>query len=405
MRSALVLPMALASVFLVSSCGKKAPPPPPPPPGVFCVQAAKRDVIHSFEYVGQAVAEDYVNLVARVEGYLVKRNFEEGSIVKAGDLIFLIEQEPYKAKVEISQGNLTKAQSSMDLANIEYDRYKKLVKDNAVAQKTFDEATMQKGTAEGVLMSSKGDLDIADINLGYTEIRAPFDGKLGTCPISVGSLVGPGINTTLSKIVRIDPVKIEFFIPESIVVGIRQKAGSMSAATKTVTSRITLPNGAPYPHKGEIYFSDNEVNTSTGTLLVRARFPNTDGIVTPGQYVKVKLETNDKVSAILIPQVSIQRDQTGELVMVVKPDKTVERRQIKTGQAYDTDIEVVSGLAEGDLVISQGLMKVRPGMTVEVTMDPGQKAGEPAPAKINSTPTPPQNGNAPKPAEASGAGK
>jgi len=388
MHSVLVALTFLSAAFLLSSCEKREKPPPPPPPGVVCVVAEKRDVANSYEYIGQIVAEDWVNLVARVEGYLIKRNFEEGSIVKKDDLVFEIDPRPFEAKVKEAEGQLTKAKATLENANIEFKRYSSLAKDNAVAQKTLDEATMPKGVAEGQVLTSEGELEIAQINLGYTRITAPFDGKIGVCSISVGNLVSPTMNTNLAKIVRLDPVKVEFCIPEAIVINIRQNAKSVQSAASTVIPRIVLPNGTAYPHEGVIYFADNEVNTATGTLMIRARFPNTTGLLTAGQYVKVRLETKEKIAAILIPQIAIQRDQTGEVVMTVDKANKVVRREVKTGQPHGTDIEVKEGLAEGDLVVAQGLLKIRSGMTVNVTMDSAKANGKPA-KEANSPPTAP----------------
>lgn len=357
----------LAALFC-ASCEKQAAPPPPPPPGVVCVAAEQRDVANTYQYIGQAVAEDWVDVVARVEGFLVKQCFQEGSLVKKDDLLFEIDPRPFEAQVKQCQGDLDKALATLADALINFQRYSTLAKQNAVAQKTLDEATMQKGEAEGQVLSCQGQLDIAKINLGYTKIMAPFDGKIGTCPVSVGNLVGPTINTKLTRIVSVDPIKVEFSIPEATVVHLVKLCGSVSAVSGRVIPRVLLSNGDAYPLPGTIYFSDNEVDNTTGTLLIRVRFANPDRLLVPGAYVKVRLETKEKIAAILVPQIAIQRDQTGEFVFVVDADKKVQRRQVQTGQTHGLDIEIRDGIKVGDLVITQGLMKVRPGMVAAVTM-------------------------------------
>ena len=203
---------------------------------------------------------------------------------------------------------------------------------------------------------------------------APFDGKLGVCSIYVGNLVGPTINTNLASIMRIDPVKVEFFMPEPIVIRLVQKFGSIKAAQSAVVAKLVLANGSPYTQEGSIYFANNEVNTGTGTLMMRARFPNPTGILLPGQYAKVILHTKEPISAILVPQLTILRDQTGEYVMTVDKNHKVERRQVKTGQSHGRAMQVMEGISEGDMVVSQGLLKIRPGVTVSVTVDSGWSA-------------------------------
>jgi len=338
-----------------------------------CAIAEKKDVSSTHEFIGQIVAEDSVELVARVEGYLVKRNFEEGSFVKKGDLVFEIDPRPFEAQVKEAEGQLAHAQASLTYANIQVGRYTTLVKGDAVSQKDLDSATMQQGVSKGELLVAQGQLDLAKINLEYTRITAPFDGKIGVCKISVGNLVGPTINNNLTKIVRMDPVKVEFSIPEPVAISIRQKAGSMEKIASRMIPRIILSNGTEYPSEGQIYFSDNVVNSSTGTLLVRARFQNPKGLLNSGEYVKVKLGDREKTSSTMIPAVAIQRDQTGEFVLIVDKDSKVQRRLVKTGQAHGIDIVILEGISEGEKVIVRGVLKVRPGMTANVSIEAASK--------------------------------
>ncbi len=376
----------LILVFLASSCGKMPAPPPPPPPGVVCAMSVKQDVTNTFEYIGQIVAEDWVDLVARVEGYLIRRNFEEGSFVKQNDLVFEIDPAPFEAQVKEAEGQLARAQASLVNANIQVQRFTTLVKGDAAAQKDLDDATMEQGRAKGDILVAQGQLDLARINLGYTKITAPFDGKIGVCPISVGNLVGPTVNKNLSKIVRMDPVKVEFSVPEPKIISLVEQGVSMENAGPNISCRITLANGSEYPEEGTIYFYDNEVNTSTGTLLIRARFQNSKGVLTPGEYVKVKLGRKIKTPAVLVPAVAVQRDQKGEYVFTVDNDSKVQRKPVKTGQGHGLSLVVLEGLSEGERVIVQGVLKVRPEITVNVTMEDakepaGQEQKAPEPAK------------------------
>ncbi len=383
MRHSLAILMALSSCLLLSSCNKrdKTPPPPPPPPSVVCFAAIKTDVATTYEIIGQTVAEESVNIVPMVEGYLIKQGFDEGSMVKKGDLLFEIDPRPYEAQVKNAEGQVTSAKAQLVNANIEYARYTSLAKDSAVAQKSADAATMSKGQAEGQTLVSEAALDTAKINLGYTKLVAPFDGKIGTCPISVGNLVGQaGSRQALTSIMRLDPMKVEFNIPEPAIASSFQKRGNTPGTGKLVVPSIILPNGSPYPHEGSIYFLDNQITSATGTISVRARFPNPDAILIPNEYVKIRLVFKEKIPTILIPQIATTDDMTGKFVMVVKDGK-VERRQIKTGQSHDANVEVLSGLAEGEWVVTEGLLKIRPGMAVDPKLDAPVAAPKAAPAK------------------------
>lgn len=341
----------------------------PPRPAVVAVPATTRDVAMSHQRIGQVVPDDIVELVARVEGYLVKRCFEEGSQVKKGDLVFLIEQEQYKAELEAARGSLKKAQAALVNANVEFNRYTKLTKEDAVAQKTLDAATMQKGEAEGDLLIAQRNLSIAELNLSYTEVRAPFDGKIGVCPVYEGNLVGAK-NSVLTTLVRLDPVKVEFPIPEAVYIDHLMDYGDAQQADQSTSIRLLLPNGKEYSREGRIYFSDNRINNMTGSIILRARFPNPDGMLVPGGYVKAIVSSKAKKAHLLVPQEAIQRDQTGAFVLVMAKDGGVERRSVTLGTDLGRVSVVESGLAEGELVITEGTLKVRTGVKPKVTVAP-----------------------------------
>ena len=366
-----VILAAFSPIFLLCSCdrGPKNAPAPQSQPNVLCVAAVKQDVSNSYEFIGQTVAEESVDIVPMVEGYLVKQGFDEGSMVKKGDLLFEVDPRPFEALVKNAEGQVASAKAQLVNAEIEYNRYTSLAKETAVAQKSADSAAMSKGEAEGQLLISQANLDTAKINLGYTKLVAPFDGKIGVCPTSVGNIVGQASNRqALTTIMRLDPMKVEFNVPESAMVSSFQKHGTLIGTGKLVVPKIVLPNGSPYTHDGAIYFIDNQISSGTGTISLRARFPNPDAMLTPNEYVKIRLVFKERQSAILIPQIAIEEDMTGKLVMVVKDGK-VERRQVKTGQSHETNIEVLSGVAEGDWVVTEGLLKIRPGMAVDAKLD------------------------------------
>ena len=370
MRNGIVVFAAFSSSLLLSSCDKglKATD-TPPPPDVICVAAVKGDVSNSYDFIGQTVAEESVDIIPMVEGYLIKQGFDEGSMVKKGDVLFEIDPRPFAAQVKNAEGQVTSAKAQLVNADIEYIRYSTLAKSTAVAQKDQDAAAMNKGEAEGQVLISEASLETARINLGYTKLVAPFDGKIGVCPTSVGNLVGQASNRQpLTTIMRLDPMKVEFNIPETAIGISIQKHGNLAGVCKSIVPTILLPNGSQYPHVGTIYFIDNQVTSTTGTIRLRARFPNPNATLTPNEYVKIHLVFGANRSAILIPEIAIAEDMTGKVVMVVKDGK-VERRQVKTGQSRETNIEVVSGIAEGEWVVTEGLLKIRHGIAVNPKLD------------------------------------
>ena len=368
-RQAMIIVASLASILSLASCKKKTPAPAPPPPEIICVAAVKQEIANSFNFIGQTVAEESVSIVPMVEGYLIKQGFDEGSIVKKGDLLFEIDPRPFQAQVKNAEGQLAAAKAQMINAQIEYNRYTKLIHESATSQQNQDKAIMDKGNAEGQLLIAQASLDTAKINLGYTQLRAPFDGKISVCPISVGNLVGsPANRQPLTSIMQMNPMKVEFNVPETAVATVIEKFGSIDRACKLMSAEIILPNGALYPHNGNIYFIDNQISANTGTIRQRARFPNPDSVLTPNEYVTIRVFFKEKKPVILVPQIALVEDMTGTLVMMVKDGK-VERRQVKTGQNHGQDIEIVSGVAEGDWVVTAGLLKIRNGMTVNAKLD------------------------------------
>jgi membrane fusion protein (multidrug efflux system) len=344
--------------------------PPQGPPEVLCVRAVVEEVSNSYELIGQTVAEDSVSVVPMVEGYLIKQGFDEGSMVKKGDLLFEIDPRPYEAQVKNAEGQVASARAQLINANIEYNRYTTLLKETATSQKSQDYAAMQKGAAEGQLLIAAAALDTAKINLGYTKLTAPFDGKISVCPTSVGNLVGqPGNRQALTSIMKLDPMKVECNVPETALAFINEKYGSFDDITKFITPRIILPNGTVYQSDGVIYFTDNQVTANTGTFKLRSRFPNPKTELLPNEYVKVILTINKKRPMTLIPQTAVTEDMTGSVVMTVKDGKA-DRRNVKTGQTHGPSIEILSGIENGDWVVTEGLIKIRHGMPVSAKLAP-----------------------------------
>lgn len=360
------------SLLLITSCSKKDTQLLTPTVTVAPVVA--ENVVLSAEFVGQAIAKEEVSLVSRVTGFLVKKNFEDGSYVKKDDIVFVIEKSQYIADVEAAKAAVLSAEADYQNALTEFNRLSKLRATNAVSQREYDKAVQAKYYCEGGLLSAKAKLKNAELNLSYTDVVAPCDGRLGAAKYDVGNLVGPS-SKPLSILTMLDPIEVQFAVSEALLVSALQvKTGKEESAVhanineklgaQKVIPRLKLSNGTEYPYPGEIFFIDNKINPLTGTINLRAYFPNSNHIIIPGSYVRVKLAENTPGKSLLVPQKAVQEGQSGKFVLVVGKDKKVEFRNIQTTQEYDKYYIVSEGVSEGESIIVEGLQKVRPGMVV-----------------------------------------
>ena len=358
---------ALAVIILPAGC-KKQKAVEAPIPEVVVTPVIFDDVTFSFKIVGQALAYDNVDLIARVEGFLEQRNFIEGQKVKKNDLLFVIEQTQYKANVTIARANMASKKAELDRSVIEYNRQYSLFQKNAVSQQQLDDATYQKAASEASLLEMSAQLQLAQLNLSYTEIRSPFDGTIGFANYSVGNLVGPSSNT-LANVVKTDPMKVQFSISEKILVKTLLEKVKNNVPDSEFRIKAILPNGDMYDKTGKIEFINNKINPMTGTILIRAVFENPNSILVPGQYLKVIIEKADKQKVLLVPSNAIQEDQAGNFVLVVDKTGEVISKHITAGNNFDQNTMVKEGLSEGELVITQGLQKVRPNTKVKTVID------------------------------------
>lgn len=373
-------PAAAIGLLLLAGCNessdKQAQAPQMPPPAVGVVTAAKRPVAEGVTFVGRIQAINKVDLVARVEGFLQQRAYTEGQEVKAGDLLFVLEKDTYQASVDQAQANLASAQATADNAKLQTERARELIKNQNVAQSTLDDRIAAEKSAVASVQQNQAALEQAQINLGYTEIKAPFDGRVGISTFSVGALVGPSTGT-LATIVSQDPIYVVFPVSDRFIQDVQQASGSGRVEPQDVVVHLTLANGSAYPQTGKIDFTDVKVDQNTDTLQVRAVFANPNRILTDGQYARVTAERKDPVEALVIPQRAILTDQTGNFVLVVGEGNKAAAKHITTGASQGADVVVQQGLNDGDVVIVDGVQKVRPGQEV----NPAPAAAEAAPAK------------------------
>ena len=360
----------LGALIIAASADIAAAQNAPPPPAVSVTPVVTRQITETSDYVGRVAAIDKVDLVARVPGFLEQRNFTEGQLVKKGDLLFRIEQATYKAAVEQARATLAKAKATEVNAKLQLERGKELVRNNNIPQATVDQREADEQAAQASVMEAQAQLDQAEINLGYTEIRSPIDGRIGMEIFTKGNLVQPS-SGRLATIVSQDPIYVTFQVSQRNLLDYFRRRAEDPGKNTHVNVRIKLPNGTIYPHAGVSDFLDVQADPTTDTVTVRATVPNPDQVLIPGGVVGVTVERGAPKQALTVPQAAVLLDQAGRYVLVVDAAKKVEQRRITTGAEQGRDIVVTDGLKEGEQVIVEGIQKVRPGQVVTTTVVPG----------------------------------
>ena len=361
--------IVFALLGLAGLCGAPAAQPASPPPAVAVALAMSRQVTETGDFIGRVTAIDKVDIVARVAGFIEERFFTEGQEVKTGNLLFRIEQATYKAAVEQQRANLAKAKATEANAQLQLERALQLSRSNNIPQATLDQRSADEAAARADVLQAQAALEQAEINLGYTEIRSPINGRIGLAAFTVGNLVGTS-SGKLATIVSQDPIYVIFQASERDVLAYKARV-AQSPDNQHVTVHIRLPNGSNYPHAGQSNFLDVQVDPNTDTVAVRAQVPNPDGVLIPGGVVGVVVERGPPKSLLVVPQSAVLLDQAGRYVLVVDEGKKVELRRVTTGVEQGRDVVVTDGLKEGELVIVEGIQKVRPGQVVAASMARG----------------------------------
>lgn len=341
-----------------------------PPPAVTVKAVVNRPVTDTGTYIGRVVPIERVEVVARVPGFIEQRNFTEGQIVKKGELLFRIEQDTYKASVDQQAANLAKAKANEVNANLQLERNQALIKSQAVPQATIDQLAAAEQGAKADILQAQALLEQAQINLGYTEIRSPIDGKIGIAKFTVGNLVQPS-SGPIATIVSQDPIYVTFQPSEADVLAYKRWLAQTDRKSPHLTVHIRLPDGTIYPHPGLTNFLDVQVQPDTDTVTVRAQLPNSDGLLIPGGVVGVVVDRGTPVESLLVPQSAVLLDQAGHYVLVVDDAKKVEQRRVTTGIEQGRDIVITQGLKAGEIVIVEGVQKVRPGQVVSTSVAAG----------------------------------
>jgi membrane fusion protein, multidrug efflux system len=361
---------ALVAAFVLIACNGAAMAQGVPPPAVSVKPVVSRQVTETADFVGRVVAIDKVDIVARVPGFIKERNFTEGQHVKTGDLLFRIEPDTYKAAVDQQEANLAKAKATEVNAGLQLERGKELVHNQNIPQSTVDQRAADEAAAQADVLQAAALLEQAKINFGYTEVRAPIDGRIGLATYTVGNLVGPS-SGKLATIVSQDPIYVTFQASERDVINYKHRLAESGGKNQHLPIHIRLPDGSIYQHAGITNFLDVQVETNTDTVQVRAQVPNPEGLLIPGGIVGVIVETGAPKSSLVVPLSAVQFDQAGHYVLVVDDAKKVELRRVTTGAEQGRDVVVTEGLKQGELVIVEGIQKVRPGQIVSASLVPG----------------------------------
>ncbi|MFW6123287.1 MAG: efflux RND transporter periplasmic adaptor subunit [Thermodesulfobacteriota bacterium] len=376
----------LVCVVLLAACGEQNVYVPPPPPEVTVSQPVSRPVTEYGEFTGNTQAVNTVKLKARVEGYLEKVYFQDGDRVKKGQLLFLIQQNTYEAKLKQAQAEILANKARLEHAETEFARFSRLVKQKAAAQTDVDRWRFERDAARAAVMASEAERDLARLNLSYTEVRAPFDGRIGRRLKDVGNLVGAGEETVLAEINQIDPIYVYFNINEQELLRVRSKEDKNQQEAKREKWPVYfgLANEKGYPHKGYLDFAAITLSPTTGTLLLRGVFANPDFQVLPGLFARVRAPAGKPKPALLVPEVALGYDQIGPYVLVVDDKNVVKRVTVKLGTQVDEDRVVEEGLQPSDRVIVRGLLRAIPGKKVNP-----QKATAQDPAGSKTSQAPP----------------
>jgi RND family efflux transporter MFP subunit len=385
--------LAAALLLLIPACGERNTYVPPPPPKVTVSQPLKKPVTDYLEFTGNAVAFNTVPLRARVEGFLEKILFQDGEPVKKGRLLFVIQQEQYQAQLQKAEASVLAEKAQLEHAQTEFDRYTRLVKQDAAAQTDVDRWHYERDSRRAALLAAEAQVALAKLNLSYTKITAPFDGRMGRHLKDAGTLVGAGEHTLLAEINQIDPIYVYFNINEQELLRVRgKKPKAAEEAQKIIPVYVGLADETDYPHRGYLDFAGISLNPTTGTLQLRAIIRNPETVILPGMFARVRVPLGEEKEALLVPEAAIGYDQMGPFVRVVDDKNVVARRGVKLGNQVSTERVVLEGLQADDWLVVSGLMRAIPGrqVTPERSTQPsgpeGAKASGPHPGPRQAAP-------------------
>jgi RND family efflux transporter MFP subunit len=368
----------LAAAAILAACGQNNQYAAPPPPKVTVAAPVEQQVTRYFDATGNTASVNSVDLVARVQGFVQAISYKDGDYVKKGTPLFTIEPEPYKLKVDSAKAAVVSAQATLTQNQAEYQRQADLIQRQVSTQANYDKALAARDSSQADLQSAQASEQQAEINLGYTDVTAPFDGVVTARQVSIGELVGASSPpTVLATIVQLDPIWVNFNASERDVLQVRANLAQTGRTTADLIGlpvEVGLQNEDGYPHAGKLDYVAPNVNASTGTLAGRASLDNANRSLLPGYFVRIRIPSKPQ-PGLLVPDAALGSDQGGRYVLVVNKDNVVEQRKVEPGQLVGELRVIEKGLAKDDRVVVGGIMRAIPGEKVDA------EASTPAAAK------------------------
>jgi multidrug efflux system membrane fusion protein len=361
----------LAAAFLVAAltgCNQQPPAAHTlPPPDVTDSKPARKEIVDWNEFTGRTAAVNLVNVTARVSGYIVNIPFKEGDLVHKGDLLYQIDPRPYQDAYEQALGQLKQAQANQQLQEVTYERQARLQQTNVIAKEDFDTALSNKNQAAAQVISAQAAVNAAQLNLEFTRVTSPIDGRIGRQLVNIGNLVQAD-STQLTTVVSIDPIYAYFSMDELAALGYQRlvrdgKLASTGDGKAVVYLRLQDENS--FPHEGTVNFADNSFDPTTGTLLIRASFANYDGFLTPGNFVRIRIASSPQYDALLVADRAVGTDPDQSFVYVIDSKNIAQLRHVTIGPMADGLRVVKTGLQPDDVIIVNGILKVRPNSPVK----------------------------------------
>jgi membrane fusion protein (multidrug efflux system) len=352
-----------ASICLLCGCQEKKPS-APPAPAVEVVNVIQKDVPIVREWVGST--DGYVNakINAQVQGYLIKQNYQEGSLVRKGQILFEIDPRPFQAALEQAKGELAIAEGQLYTARANLQKIRPLAAANAVSKKDLDDAIGREASSRAAVQAGKAAVQKTQIDLSFTRITSPINGIAGIAKAQLGELVGKAGGPELTTVSTVNPIKVYVPISEQEYLRFRRDESKKSSQEDQDNLEMVLADGSVFPHKGRLSFADRQVDTGTGTIKIATLFPNPGNLLRPGQFAKVRALIDTQKGALLVPQRAVNEIQGRYQIAVVGPEDKVDLRWVKVGERTGNLWVIAEGLQPGERVIVEGLQKVKPGMTV-----------------------------------------
>jgi membrane fusion protein (multidrug efflux system) len=369
----------LVAAFLSGACKSEKEAPEPPPTVVMVMDIVPRDVPVTFEYVAQTQSSHLVNIQARVSGFLDKRLYTEGAVVKEGQVLFQMDAKPFQVQLAQAEAALARQEAALETARLNLDRTKPLTEQNALSQKDLDDATGQYQSAAAAVDQAKAQVEAAKLNLSYTTITSPVTGVSSSARQTDGTYISPQ-TSLLTTVAVLSPMWVNFSLSENEMLSYRdqtEKGLLLAPKYKDFVVEIILVDGSVYPYTGRMTFAEPSYNAQTGTFLIRASVDNPDGLLRPNQYVRARLKGAIRPKAILVPQRAVQQGSKGHFVWVVGKEAKVEQRPVVVGDWLGDDWFIFEGLRSGEQVVVDGALMLRPGEAVSTKpYDASQASGK-----------------------------